>query len=109
MTLDLSVSPIGCRIEKDVVENIDGSIRGDYVPADIFFRIGYHDIWEAAEHEEGFLFARAFLSISFWGYSSPNNWKAFRQQVFRLKGVRDVKCELESLIGPLEECIYWFV
>ncbi len=103
------VSHLGRQIATGVENAIPESIRGNFVPGEIGITIGCHDIWENAESEEGFLFARAFLSIAFFGYGSPNIWPAFRAAVFAIPEVQAVKHELETFAGGLEECIYWSV
>lgn len=106
----LDGSPVGLRIGRAVEAHIPQEIRGDYAPWDPWIRIGWHDLWECAEHEEGLFIARASLSIAFFGYSSPNNWKAFRRAVFELPEVRSAKADLERVVGqPLEQVIYWSV
>lgn len=105
----LSASEHGRRVADAVKERIPAEIRGDFVPSDPFIRIGYHDLWENSEHEEGHLFARSFLTVGFFGYSTPSHWKEFRQQIFLLPEVQAVERELEAVTGPLERCIYWSV
>lgn len=106
----LDGSPVGLRIGRAVESHLPKEIRGDYAPWDPYIRIGWHDLWECAEHEEGFFFARAFLSIAFFGYFSPSNWKEFRRAIFELPEVRSAKADLERIVGqPLEQVIYWSV
>jgi hypothetical protein len=102
-------SPLALRIKEAVAAAIPVSVRGDYVPTDLGVRIGFHDIVDDAEHEEGLLIARPFLSIGFFGYSTPNDWKAFREAVFQIPEVQAVKRDLETITGPLEQCIIWSV
>jgi len=105
-TLDGSAT--GVRIGRAVEARIPEDIRGDYAPWDPFVQIGWHDLWECAEHDDGLFIARAFLSIGFFGYSTPNNWPAFRKAVFQLPEVQEIKVDLERVIGqPLEEVVYW--
>jgi len=40
---------------------IEEDIRGDFVPAGPFLQVGWYDLWEGAEHDEGYLFGRAFV------------------------------------------------
>ncbi|HVT87423.1 MAG TPA: hypothetical protein VHD56_01110 [Tepidisphaeraceae bacterium] len=101
-------SQIGFTIAQAVETKIPVEIRGEFIPSDPVVCIGWHDIWESAEHDEGLFIARAFFSIGFFGYSTPNDWKAFRERVFELMEVQDVKLDLQRLIGhPLEQVIYW--
>jgi hypothetical protein len=107
LSVDAVGSPLARRVQDAIASQIPPSIRGDFVPTDQLIRIGYHDIWDDAEHEEGCLIARAFLSIDFFGYSTPNDWLSFREQVLRISEVHAVKRELEAITGPLDQCIIW--
>lgn len=100
-------SPVAARIYGAIEGTIPATIRGEFRPNEVFVTMGFHDLFEWSEHDEGLLFARAFLSIHFNGYGTPYDWPAFRQTVFAIPEVRSVKRELEAVIGPLEECVYW--
>ncbi|HLL89088.1 MAG TPA: hypothetical protein VK324_07270 [Tepidisphaeraceae bacterium] len=109
LTCDFHTSSLGARIAEAVRVQIPPELRQDFVPSDLFVTIGYHDLWENAEAEEGRLLARAFLSMRFFGYGTPADWPAFRRRVFGLPEVRAVKVELEAAVGPLEQIVYWSV
>jgi hypothetical protein len=91
------------------LRRIDERIRGQFVPTDCILMIGWHDIWEAAEHDHGQLFGRAFVSLSIRGNSSPNDWPEYRRLVLREPVVLRLQERLESILGPVEKCIYWGV
>jgi hypothetical protein len=106
----LDGSSMGLIIGRAVERQISNEIRGNYAPWDPWIRVGWHDLWECAEHDEGLFIARAFLSVAFFGYSTPNDWQAFRRAVFDLPEVRSTKADLERIVGqPLEHVIYWSV
>ncbi len=102
-------SPLADRVMKAVQESIPADIRGDYLPTELVLQVGYHDHYECAEVDEGQYFGRAFISVGFSGYSSPCDWDEFRQRVFLIPEVVSVKQDLERILGPLEQCIYWDV
>lgn len=93
----------------DALSEIDNNIRGEFVPCDAVLTAGWHDIWEAAENDDGTLFGRAFISLALGGYSSPNDWREYRRQVFQVPEVIELQQQLEKIIGPVERCIYWSV
>jgi hypothetical protein len=109
LTIELKSCALSTRVENAVLEGISHSVRGDFLPAAPFVTIGFHDIYDDVEHEPGLLYGRAFLSVRFFGYSTPAEWELFREQVFALPEIRRVRAELESVTGPLEECVYWSV
>lgn len=91
----------------DALRGIDKSIRGEFVPCDAVLTAGWHDVWEAAENDDGNLFGRAFISLALSGYNSPNDWQEYRRQVFQVPEVLELQQRLEKIIGPVERCIYW--
>ncbi len=102
-------SPLADRITTAVQDGIAEEIRGRFLPMDLTLNIGYHDIFECSEVEEGQYFARAFIAVEFFGYGTPNDWQAFRQRVFQLPGVISVKRDIEQILGPVEECVFWYI
>lgn len=91
------------------VSRIDKSVRGEFVPDGPTLTVGWHDIWETAENDDGTLFGRAFISLSLRGNTSPNDWKEYRRQVFEVPEVIELQQRLEKILGPVERCIYWSV
>lgn len=104
-----SASPYAVRIADAVEAMIPEDIRGGFIPGSLFIDIGYHDLFECAEHEDGLFIARPFLSISFFGYDTPNDWPAAREAILALPEVQQVKAALEQVCGKLDECIFWEV
>ena len=88
---------------------IPAGIRGEFLPCNVGIEVGFHDLFECAEEEEGRYIARAFLSVQFSGYSSPNDWGEFQRRVMELPEVLAVQAELEEVTGPLEKVIHWFI
>ncbi len=109
LDIALGPCPVGRDVHLSIRDNIDPAIRGDFCPSQVIIAVGYHDLFEFAEHEDGFLFARAFLSFMFWGYSTPLDWEAFREEVFRLPEMLRVRHDLQSIVGNLTECGFWNV
>jgi hypothetical protein len=109
LRVTLAPCPLGQKVHKAILTRIDGFIRGTFCPSEVMLAIGDHDLFEFAENEDGLLFARATFSVAFWGYSSPLDWVAFRDEVFALPEVGEIKRDLGGLVGPLQECAYWNV
>jgi hypothetical protein len=108
--ISLGSIPLQQTLAKAVLDHIDPQIRGNFVPLSAAVEIGFHDIYECAEHDpEGFLFGRAFLEVCFHGYSSPNDWATFRKQLFALPEMSECRTVLQSLAGPMEQCAYWII
>src|SRR5262249_13014944 len=61
-SLDICVGtcPLGDRVEAAIHSNIDPTIRGGFCPAEVYLDIGYHDLFEDAENEDGLYIARPF-------------------------------------------------
>jgi len=102
-------SQFGSRVSAAITNDIAEQIRGNFAPIDMNITIGFHDLWENAEHDEGLFLARPFVSVGFFGYGTPHDWAAFRVAVFAVPEVQAVKREIETVVGPLEQCIYWSV
>src|SRR5262249_52877980 len=103
-SLDICVGtcPLGDRVEAAIHSNIDPTIRGGFCPAEVYLDIGYHDLFEDAENEDGLYIARPFLSVRFWGYDTPNDWEAFRKTVLPIAELQIIRNELERITGRLE-------
>jgi len=91
------------------LRRIDERVRGPFIPSDCILKVGWHDIWEAAEHDYGHLFGRAFVSLGIRGNGSPRDWPEYRRLVLREPEVLKLQERLESILGPVERCIYWSV
>lgn len=109
LTVLLKSCAMSDSIMNAVWNGIPPEVRGNHCPTDPYVTLGYHDIVEDAEHESGFLFGRAFLSIFFFGYNTPMDWELFREHAFSLSAVKHARADLEAVVGPLEQCAYWSV
>lgn len=71
--------------------------------------LGEHDLIDTSDdlfpNGDGNLIARPVFSIRFWGYGTPNDWRAFRDAVNNLPSVRDVKQKLEAAFGPVAQVV----
>jgi hypothetical protein len=111
LTADLAKSPLADRMWDAVYHGIPEHVRGAYgfCPDSLFITIGFHDLGEFAEHEDGLYIARPFLSIRFWGQRTPSDWQSFRERVFQLPEVQAIRRDLEAATGPLQQCVFWSV
>lgn len=107
LTVCSIASALSDRVAEAIRTSVPEAVRGIFLPLEVSLTVGYHDIWENAEHEDGHLFARAFLSVAFFGYGSPNDWSLCRETILRLPDIRDVQAQLERICGPLHQCVYW--
>jgi hypothetical protein len=109
LMLDLLSSPIaeagGAGAERD----IPPEVRTGFRFSELILNVGWHDIFECAENDEGHLFARAFFSVSLHGHGSPSDWPEYRRLVLQVPEVVAVRKAFESVAGPLESCVYWNV
>jgi hypothetical protein len=105
----LDSCPMSSQVEEAIRANISPQVRGEFCPGAPYVTIGFHDIYENAEHDQPFLFGRAFLSVRFFGYSTPQDWDRFREELFRIAEIRQIQATLESITGPLERCVFWDV
>jgi hypothetical protein len=107
--LHMGRNRIGRELFQAIGEYVPESIAGEFSPSSPIIVVGWHDIFENAEHEEGHFFARAFFSFRLYGIKSPRDWNRYREMVFDVPKVVEVKRRLEDVVGPLEQCVYWDV
>jgi hypothetical protein len=98
---------IGPNVYKEIRRHIPEAVAGVFAPDDPSIRIGWHDIFEMAEHEHGHFFGRGFFSFSLFGSGTPNDWKGYRRLIFDVPAVQNLKSHLEAIVGPLKQCAYW--
>ena len=91
-------------LKEAVISGVPESIRGNFGPINLAVYVGEHDLWEALGRAKPFLFGRATLSFSFWGYSTPLDGKHFAELVFQVPEVRAGRELLEATFGPLQCC-----
>ena len=107
LMIRLPMEPLGTAIGEALRAAIPPEIDGGFLPREPIIKIGYHDIFEDAEHDEGYFFGHAFFSFSLFSYTTPLDWPRYREMVFQVPAVQDLKRQLEEIVGPLEQCVYW--
>lgn len=107
LSVELRDCDVSDKVADAIETRISKSVRGDFVPAGLTIRMGEHDLCENAEHDEGFYFGRATLSLSMFGYSSPNDWEQTRQLILALDEVQNLRRKFEAACGPLQTIVYW--
>ncbi len=105
ISFDLGSPPMAAQIHQAVLNEIPPSIFGEHCPGNMSIIIGWHDIYDTVENEEGHFIARASFSVRFWGYSIPSNIAGYRDHYFKLPAAILLKQQLESILGPLDACI----
>jgi len=109
LAMQFTTTKLGDQMEPLLDDKIPKNTRGNAHLGAPLLKIGWHDIWEGAEHDEGFLFGRAFFSLALSGPGTPNDWPAYRKLVFEIPEVIQLKKDIEAFAGPCEQCIYWSV
>jgi hypothetical protein len=94
-------------VAEAIQSGVDQDLRGDFCPTELALTVGYHDLFEQAEHPDGFLIARPFVSVRFWGYGAPTDCELARERILGLMTIEKIKKELSEVIGPLDAFVYW--
>lgn len=93
-----------------ICDMIPKEVAGTFLPGGTLIKIGWHDIWEGAEHDEGLLFGRAFWSLTIWGYGSPDDWPEYRRLVLDMPEIQEFSKDLQHTTGQsIQQCVYWNV
>ena len=105
LTLDVS-SPITKTLSVLVDQSIPEAIRADHWPHNLSFYIDSHDVFENAENTRGELFDRAFVSVKWWGYSTPHNITEYRKRVLSLPLIAEIQANLSRVLGTVDCQVY---
>lgn len=105
LSIDLGAAPMVREIYVAVLNEMPPAIYGEHIPANMSVTVGWHDIYENIENEDGTLFARASFSINFWGNFIPPDITEYRIRFFKLAAAIEIQKRLELLFGPLNSCI----
>ena len=105
LRLDVGVTEPGNRVYEAIKTEIPTSVRKNFVAGDLFVGLGFHDVIDPVPDPH--LIARPFLSVEFFGYGTPNHWEAFREVVWQLPVLQEVKRQLEEIAGPLNRYVLW--
>lgn len=101
---DADLTEAGDKIERAIVEGIAEDIRGKHPPSRVLLFCGDHYFVDDADETDTVI--RYTALVGFWGYSTPNNYKEMRRLVFQLPAVRELRSQLETIMGPLREAMY---
>lgn len=105
LLIQFAGSPLGTALDQEIRAAIPKAIRGDCIPSAPVVRMGWHDIYSSVEHKEGRYYGRAFLSFELEGEWYPKNWAAFRNALFEIPGVVELRRRLEAVVGPVDQCV----
>ncbi len=105
LALDI-ISQLTKKLSLLVDRAIPESVRDDHWPHNLSLYIDPHDIFENAENTNGHFFARAFLSIKFWGYSTPRDIVEYRNRVLALPLVTEIRENLSHILDSVECQVY---
>lgn len=95
------------RIDAAIREAIPESIRGGFVPSGPELGVGRATIFRySPENPDGDELTVPFL-LSLFGWSTPNDWAGFADQVFQVPAVAEVERRIHEHVGPVERCMYW--
>ncbi len=110
LMLDSVESPRLEGLAEIICDAIPKEVAGTFLPGGTLINIGWHDIWEGAEHDEGLLFGRAFWSLGVWGYGSPDDWPEYRRLVLAMPEIQKFSNDLQHTTGQsIQQCVYWNV
>lgn len=110
LTVDVGKSKWGEDLHATALKKIPQEDLGDFAPGQLVIHCGYHDLFECAEHEDGLLIARAFLSVGFFGYGSPADWSAAREALLALEIVDELEKAVEQACGvSFDRAVFWNV
>lgn len=98
-------SPLGNGLEQEIAAAVPKEIRGDWIPAAPVIKLGWHDVFGSVEHRQGRYHGRAFLSFELEGEWYPRDWARFRAALFDLPQVRELRRNVEAIVGPVEQCL----
>lgn len=101
----------GAGLREDLLRQSEHSIpppiRGDFLPNNAEINIGWHDVYGVPEGEDERFFARAFLSLRFWGYGGPQDMLQYRSRVERLPATTEIRDGVARIIrAPLLVEVY---
>ena len=108
LLLDCGAAAAGQRMSLAIQSEIEPAIRGSFCPACLVLYCGTHSIVDDTCDPE-ILVARPFVTVGFFGYSTPLDWGRMRAAVFQVPEVQAIKCDLEALLGHLDEVALWSV
>jgi hypothetical protein len=102
LLFNLHSCPVFERLDAAIIAGTDPTLRGEYSPDSLTFRVGEHDVFQTAFVEEPLLFGRYFVSITLYGHETPTAAKALFEQVVALAEFRDLRDRFKSEFGPSE-------
>ena len=106
--IDLGICPMSERMREAIEKGIPAEVREFFAPGfdGMNFTIGYHDLVGEGPGGPRYL-GIVFLSIAFSSIGVPKDWELFEGLVFELEEVQEIKRELEEVVGPLEQIVFW--
>lgn len=107
VTMDPINMPGGEEFASAVADAISPEVRDTFMPCDIDFTFGPHDLFDTVEYEDWHLFGHSRFTVSIFGYGAPGHWKRYREEVFQVPYVKEFKARFEAVVGPLQTCASW--
>ena len=98
---------LGGRVKACITEVVPAEVRGRFMPAAPYFKVGRHFLCDQTLDEPDF--AHPTVSVGCWGNSSARNWKRMKELTFAAEGINAERLRLEHLIGPLQTAMFWFI
>lgn len=99
-------STLGMALHAAIMRDIPEEIRRQAAPSDASITIGRHDIINEDEEDcdaDGWprttLVGRAWVSLSFFGYDVPRQWKEYSQRIAKIPEVTQIQAALTNLTG----------
>ncbi len=99
-------STLGMALHAAILRDIPEEIRRQAAPSDASITIGRHDIINEDEEDCGAdgwprttLVGRAWVSLSFFGYDVPRQWKEYARRIAMVPEVTQLQAALSNLTG----------
>ncbi len=105
LEVNMGATPLGDAIAASIRDEITEGIRGDFVPAEIVFRLGRHDLSGMVDDTHEFVRENVAFTCTLFGYSTPRDWAQMRRHLPRVSAINTLRDDLRNAVGPLEECL----
>jgi len=93
------------RVYSILESDFDSALLHKFRISSVSLRVGWHDIYDGFDEIK--FYARAFVSVNFWGNGTPSDDAAFKQTLFSHPGIIKIKSEIEEVTGPLHALVIY--
>lgn len=94
-------------LAETVKSAISENTRGTFWPMQLHIHARDQDIWTEFPYPAGTLYGRATFSVEFFGYGVATQTGVCDEMILALPEFKKVKADLETILGPLKQCVIW--